>query len=467
MKKVFKKKIKLKIILINPPYTMLSKGIKGSEWVTPPLGLAYLASVIDEHKIKIVDMEQEDREIEDITKEFNPDIVGLTSSTPTINQAYCILEKVKKINPNIITIIGGCHVSVFPYETIQRKEIDIVIKGEGEITIKEILNNLSKGKSIKRIKGTIQKEDNNIIYNQDRPLIKDLDTLPSPKRELLNYKLYSRPLTKGKKPVTILTSRGCPYQCIYCNKSVFGNKFRFRSAENVLDEIEELTKQGYDDFHILDDTFSIVKDRVIEICHGIIDRKLNISWNVSNGMRIDRLDEELVYLMKKSGCYCIGFGIESGNQKTQDYIQKDLKINDIEKKFKIVKKAGISTIAFVIIGFPNETSDDIKNTIQFLKKIMPDVVNFHILIPLPGTKIYDELKSKNLLLEKDWSKYSFHNPPVYQTEHLTREEIMKEYKSAYKKYHLSLKYILYRLWKMRNVDELINNSKGLITILRK
>ncbi|MAG08707.1 B12-binding domain-containing radical SAM protein [Candidatus Woesearchaeota archaeon] len=456
----------MRILLINPAYRTLSNKIKGSEWITPPLGLAYLASAVKEHEVKIVDMEQEKREIGEVIKEFNPDIVGLTATTPTVNVAFSVLEKAKSINQNIVTVIGGCHVSVLPYEAIKKEGVDIVIRGEGELTIKEIVDNLSGGKSVKGIKGTVQKEGSKVVYNQDRPPVRDLDSLPFPARELLDYETYRRPFAKGKKPVTILTSRGCPYGCIYCNKSVFGNSFRPRSAENVLDEIEELAKQGHDDFHILDDTFSIAKERAKKICQGIIDRGLKINWNVSNGMRIDRLDEELANLMKRSSCYCIGFGIESGNQGTHDYIQKNLKIEDIERGFKIAKRTGIDTIAFVIIGLPNETKEDIENTVKFLKRVMPAAVNFHILIPLPGTKVYNELKSNGYLLESDWSKYSFHNPPVYRTEHLTREDIIEEYRKAYKKYHFSARYMLSRLWRMRNLSQLKTNLRGLVTILR-
>ena len=461
----------MKILFINPPYQNLFKRIKGASWITPPLGLAYLASILekDNHTVNIVDMDGEALTIDDIPEIFNkekPELVGITAVTPNLNYAINIADRFKKLDSQIVIAIGGPHPSVLPDEVISFPSIDAVIRGEGEITLSEFVNKL-KSDSLFEVLGTTQKKNSHIIKNADRPLIKDLDTLPFPARHLLNLKNYHHPLMRKNRATTILTSRGCPYSCIYCNKSVFGNKFRPRSAKNVLDEIEELiNKYRIEEIHILDDTFNVDRERVIEICQGIIGKKWPIKWATPNGIRADIFDNEMANIMKKSGCYSVSFGIESGNQKTLDYIKKHLDISTIKKAFKTAHDAGLETVAFMIVGFPNETKEDIKRSCDFIKKLNASVADFHTLIPLPGTEIYNTLKQENLILENEWAKYTFHDLPVFKTKFLTREEIAYQYRSSYRSFHLRLSYIFKRILKLRSWSEIRNNLCGAITLLR-
>jgi radical SAM superfamily enzyme YgiQ (UPF0313 family) len=455
-----------KILLVNPRYGRLFQRIKGSEWIAPPLGLAYLAAVLEKagHEVKIFDMQVEKTTINDALKPFGPEVVGVYFSTPFFTDVIKVLTEVKQFNPKIVTMVGGPHPTVLPEETAKQECIDFVVFGEGEETIIELIQKY-KGKELTDIKGIAYKKNRKVIVNPPRPLIKNLDQLPFPAHHLLKIGEYSHPLMHGRKIMSILTSRGCPYCCIFCNKSIFGSYFRARSAKNVVDEIEILVKKyGIDEIHIIDDNFTVNRKRVIEICEDIIRRNLKIKWSTPNGIRADTVNRRLIKLMKRSGCYSLSFGIESASPKILESINKNIKLSTIKKVFKICRSEKIETIAFFIIGFPGETAEDIQKTIDFAKDIKPDVADFHTLIPLPGTPVYKYLKENDLLLEKDWSKYSFHINPVYRTKELSKEEIAELYHRAYKEFYTDPKYLLSRISKMTTISGIRNNLRGFKTI---
>ncbi len=463
------------ILLINPSYANLFKKIKGSEWKVPPLGISYIAAVLerDGHKVSLIDWDMNRYTHEEFCRrirEENFDIVGITATTPVIKNAYIIAETVKNISPATLVVLGGPHPSAVPLEVAGNKNVDMVIVGEGEETFKELANKFQSGNSnIRDIAGTVLKDCGVVRKNKVRALIEDMDSLPFPARHLLKMENYfiSHPLARTDRTASILTSRGCPYTCGYCNKSIFGTKYRMHSVEYVIAEIEKLVRDyGIKEFHFIDDTFSLDRDRAIKICEELVRRKIRLKWATPNGINIATFNEELAGAMKKSGCYSVSFGIESGNQKTLDYINKNLKLEDIEKAFKVAKKVGLETVAFIIIGLPNERREDIGQTLKFLMKIKPDVADFHTLIPLPGTRIYDELKGKGYILEHDYSKYTFHDRPVYKTDWLDRDQIGKAYEEAYRQYHLRPLYIMRRIARIRSVKDIAINIRGMKTIVK-
>lgn len=461
-----------KIILINPPYLEFSRGIRGSEWIAPPLGLGYLASVLLQkgYDVEVLDMAVqrfEDDDFKNFMRIRNPEIVGITSTTPAIKKAINIAKLVKAISPNILVVLGGPHPTYLPEEVIKEEAVDVVVQGEGEITFLELVD-LFLNKSSKRLSvlGTIQKNSGKIIYNPMRSLIENLDSIPFPARQLFNLKLYKHPLMRAKRTATILTSRGCPFNCTYCNRGVFTHTYRRRSAENVIGEIEYLiNKYSIGKFDFIDDNFTLNRKHIEDLCNGIIERGIKINWSASNGVCADTIDLELAKLIKRSGCYSLSFGIESGNQKTLDYVKKNINLNTIKRAFEVCHKLCIETVAFIIIGFPNEDRRDIDNTLHFLKDIKADIVDFHILIPLPGTPIYEELRQKNFILDDDWSKYTFHNLPIFKTEFFSPEEIFKEYKRAYRKFYLKPSYIISRIKWIRSLQDIKNNINGLMTVM--
>ncbi|MEW6169991.1 MAG: radical SAM protein [Candidatus Omnitrophota bacterium] len=461
-----------KIVLINPSYLEFSNAIHGSEWVSPPLGLGYIASVLlrSGYEVEIIDMavqEFEEKKLKDFLLFKSPEIVGITSTTPAIKKALNIASMVKGILPNTLVVLGGVHPTCFPEELIRQEEIDVVVQGEGELTFLELVE-LTLENSEKRffVCGTVQKSDGKIIFNPRRPFIEDLDSLPFPAHQLFNLARYRHPLMRSNKTAAILTSRGCPFNCTYCNRGVFNRRYRMRSPENVIEEIEYLiNKHSVFDFAFIDDNFTLDRSHIEGICNGIVKKGLKIKWSAPNGVHAKTIDFELAKLMKKSGCYSLSFGIESGNQKTLDYIKKNIDLATIRGAFEVCRKVGIETVAFIIIGFPNENRNDIDNTLHFLKDIKVDIADFHILIPLPKTAIYEELKNRNYILEEDWSKYTFHNEPIFRTDFFSPKEIFYEYKRAYRKFYLRPGYILSRIKRISSLQEIKNDIRGLMTIL--
>lgn len=404
----------MKVILINP---RLSKKIRVK--IYPPIGLGYLASYLENagHKVRIVDSLVMNYDMDDIKKElkqFDPDVVGVTATTPYIYEALLIVKIAKENNPNCMTVLGG------PDPTFRAKEIlkespyvDVIVRGEGEITFTELLEKKKK-EDLFTVDGISFRLDGRIIENKNRKFIEDLDSLPFPAHHLLpkydSYPLFLNLRIKGQPYTSISTCRGCTFDCAFCSSCVlWGRRWRARSPENVVEELKLLRyKYGLKviDF-VADDTFTVDKKRVLRICELIIEEGLDISWECE--ARVDLFDRDIAIALKKAGCYLVQFGIESGVQKTLDFLNKGFRAEDAERAVKIAKNAGLKAGSNFMIGVPGETKEMINTTIFFAKKLDLDVTSFTILVPLPGSKIYKIAEENNLLLTKDWSKYNLSN----------------------------------------------------------
>jgi len=397
----------VKVLLVEPPTATDIKKVLNT--VSPPLGLAYLASVArnEGFNVKIIDSLAENlsfNELEKKIKEYDPDVVGITSTTTSIPDAYKVAEISKRINPNVITVIGGPHVTFVPELTLKESPyIDIVVRGEGEEIFKQLLHNLDKGKKLSNIRGITYRENNRIRSNPPMPLIKDIDNIPIPAFDLLPMEKYQF----GKKRFgVIITSRGCPFQCIFCSSSLqFGKKWRAHSVERVIEELKIL----HDEFKIreiefLDDTFTLSKKRAQEICKAIIQEGLDISWSASS--RVDTFDLDTAVYMKKAGAHTIYFGIESGSEKTLKFIKKGITLTQAIDAVKIAKKAKLRTLGSFIIGFPYEKEEDMRKTIRFAKFLDVDFAQFTVATPYPGTELWNIAVTKNLLLTKNWRNYT-------------------------------------------------------------
>ncbi len=395
------------MLLIEPPTATDIKKVLNT--VSPPLGLAYLASVArnEGFDVKIIDSLAENlsfNELEKKIKEYDPDVVGITSTTTSIPDAYKVAEISKRINPNVITVIGGPHVTFVPELTLKESPyIDIVVRGEGEEIFKQLLHNLDKGKKLSNIRGITYRENNRIRSNPPMPLIKDIDNIPIPAFDLLPMEKYQ---FNKKRFGVIITSRGCPFQCIFCSSSLqFGKKWRAHSVERVVEELKIL----HDEFKIreiefLDDTFTLSKKRVQEISKAIIQEGLDISWSASS--RVDTFDLDTAVYMKKAGAHTIYFGIESGSEKTLKFIKKGITLTQSIDAVKIAKKAKLRTLGSFIIGFPYEKEKDMRKTIRFAKFLDVDFAQFTIATPYPGTELWNIAVTKNLLLTKNWRNYT-------------------------------------------------------------
>ncbi|MEA3486022.1 MAG: radical SAM protein, partial [Candidatus Aerophobetes bacterium] len=357
--------------------------------------------------------------------------------TSTIYDAYEVAKLTKEVSSKIKVIIGGPHVSFTAKETLKDCPwIDIVVRGEGEITTRELISHLEGGLSLKEVKGISFRENGGIIETGNRSFIKNLDKIPFPAYHLLPMDKYRA----GKhRFANIITSRGCPFSCIFCSSSeLCGKMWRARSPENVIEELKKL-KYEYDvsEVEFLDDTFTLNNRRTEEICNLMMKKNLNLSWSASS--RVSTITQGLADRMKKAGCHTIYLGIESGSQKILDLIQKGINLFQAEKAVEIVRRANINALGSFIIGIPGETVKSIKKTIRFARTLNLNFVQFSICTPYPGTKLFKIAKKKGFLLTRDWSKYTIVDP-VMKTPGISSKELRKWLIKAYLGFYLRPKF---------------------------
>lgn len=436
----------MKVTFINPPHYKSKYKFIGV--IAPPLGLGYMAAMLEQNDIPvdILDASALDLEYSEIKDEIikrKPDLVALTALTPTIGTALKSAEVVRKALPNTTIAIGGYHPTFNFNEIIEDPNIDIVIRGEGEQTIVELAQAMENGDDLSNINGLVFKDnvDNTkTIITPDRAVIEDLDTIPYPALHLMPMDKY-RMLDVTTHMTTMITTRGCPNQCSFCSSAAMhGRKVRSRSTKNIVDEIEYL-KNNYDidTVAFLDDTFTLNKRKVKEICNEIMARNLNIMWGCTS--RVDNLDEDLLETMRESGCITIFMGVESANQQSLDNMNKQITVGKIEHAFQIAREKKIRTIASVAIGMPGDTKENINKTLQFVKKIKPNYAIFSLATPYPGTRFYQEAFEKNLIKVKDWSKYTLITP-ILETVDCSIEDLRKIQTKAFIKFYLRPGYII-------------------------
>ncbi len=435
------------VVLINPYDENALKNALG--FITPPLNLMYLASSLENesYSVKIIDddlLQQGYEEVAKQIKKINPPMVGVTAGTSTIKSALKYLEQIKNILPNVLTVIGGPHTTFMPYETLKDSEyLDAVVMGEGEETIVELADHKTKNnQNIDDIKGIVYRDssDGKLKTTEKRPLIKDLDSIPFPARHLVPFSDYdaTQDQTGG-----IITSRGCVYNCNYCSSSlIMGKKFRSRSPNNVVDEIEELIDTYHiNDIGFMDDTFMLNKKRANEIADEIKARNLDISFVASS--RVDRVDKDLLENLKSSGLSTIYYGVESGSQRILDLMKKGITLKNVEDAVRVAKDVNLNVLTSFILGYPGETEDDMDKTIDFSTKLDSDYCQYSILTPFPGTPIYDDLIEKNLIDNDEWNKYTVLKPILKYSEiGLSKKMVERKLAKAYLKFYTRPTYLL-------------------------
>lgn len=441
-----------KVFLLFPPVRLYKETMK---LVFPPMGVSYIASVIrNDVDVRIMDavaegfyheVELDDdflmygSSYEDIMRrisEYKPDIVGITclfSSVFPVVREVC--KRVKALDKKIITITGGTYPSFMAEELLNKEpNLDMIAIGEGEHTMRDLIAALRRGDDLSTIDGLAWKQDGKIRQNLKTKWIENLDDIPFPSRDLLPMDLYPSIIVphsfsaKDKMNTPMLTSRGCPAKCTFCSSSKFwGYRFRWRSAENVLDEIGELvSRYGIKEIQFEDDNFTANKKRSKDIFRGIIERGYKISFNMPNGIAIWTLDEEMIGLMKQAGCYEVTLAFESGCQEVLDsIIKKPLDLEKAAGLTKMIHQAGIRTNAFYIFGFPGETREQMKETFQFARRVKTNMAYFFIANPLPGTEMYETAKADGLLPDDfnfenlTFTKYIY-KPKYFQPQELER-----------------------------------------------
>lgn len=406
-----------KILLLRPS-NLISRNIVGQ-----PLGLLYLTSYLrmknPKHHIALIDMclkKYTDEEILLEVEKFNPDVVGFSSMTGEFEVASRIASKIKKVKPGVVNVLGGAHASSDPDSAVECTHFDYAVIGEGEETFTELVEAVENKLDTSNIKGIYYKRNNCIIRTEDRLPIDDLDKMPFPAWDTLDFEKYFivsngySALLADHRFMPIFTSRGCPYGCVYCHNN-FGKKTRFRSAESVVDEIEILhRKYKIKDFMVSDDVFNLDRKRVEAICDLIVSRNLRIKLAFPSGLRGDLITPTILKKLKKAGTYSICYAIETASPRLQEVIQKHAKIDKLREVIEMTNKAGIFTIGFFMFGLPSETIDEVKKTIEFAAKTKLNVASFMVLKPFKGTKIYETLKSTKHMEKLSGSNVDYFAP---------------------------------------------------------
>jgi len=410
----------MKTLLIHPD-TPIMYGIGGQ--CTFPLGLGYITAVLErQHDVKVIDVGAErlnnDSLRERISK-VNPEIVGITSDTLTFQRAIEIAEIVKQVDQKIIVVIGGAHSNVFPAYPLKYDCFDISVYGEGERTAIELWNTIEKGESYRGIKGIAFRGTDGITINPRRELIENLDELPFPARHLFPMNKYKGEGSLHVSPVyPVGTSRGCPFSCAFCsNNVVFGRKYRFRSSQSVVNEIELLINEyNAKGIYFREDLFTVNKKRVMALCDEIRKRGLDFDWECES--RVNTINEEMLTAMKGSGCKQIWFGVESGSQRILDDLNKQITLSQIRETYRLCQRVGIKAGASFMIGVPGETIDDVQNTISLAEELKPEFAWFNIFTGYPTSPLYEYVK-KNKLYEKEIN----HGILIVETNELDRRKL--------------------------------------------
>ena len=386
---------KMRILLVNPPWKLSVKSVYSKTGaIYAPLGLAYIAAYLK--KSLDIDVDILDarglglgfNEFQQELKKQRYTLVGITSYTPTSEDAFTTARIVKESDAKTSVIIGGPHATILPDVVLSNPHVDVVVRREGEDTFREVVHAVINQISLNDIAGISFKEGGHIHHNPQRQLMADIDQIPFPAREKLPMHIY-RPASGAYKrlPVTnIITSRGCPFNCSFCSKSIFGSHVRQVSPEMVLEEIKMLiTNFKIKELYFCDDSFTLGRKRCIEICELMLKYNLDLTWSCST--RVNLVDTYLLKLMKRAGCVSIGYGVESGDSQILAQINKGISFGQIRDAIKWTRSAGIESRTSYIFGFPGENSDTMKKTFNFAKALNSDFVIFNLAIPLPGTDI--------------------------------------------------------------------------------
>jgi radical SAM superfamily enzyme YgiQ (UPF0313 family) len=431
-----------KMLLVSPPSSSRYGGLR------VPAGIGYIAQVLYDNSIdyEFIDLRIKKNRFNVLRKKalsFQPDLIGISMITLEYKNTYRLISSIKDLLPHVKVVVGGHHVTILKEKVLQEcTDIDFGVVADGEKTILE----LCKGDiTYPNIKGLIFRENQKVIFSGERQPVEDLDEYAFPRFNKFNMKDYS-------KQIPINSSRGCVFQCTFCPNKVLGRKFRIRSVDHFVDEIEYWYKNGYYQFAIDDDNFTLITKRVYDICDEIERRGLkNLFIRCSNGIRADRVDRKLLIRMKEIGVREVGFGVDGGNNKVLGYLKKGESIETIEKAIKAACELGIDVKIFIIVGTPHETKADIEDSLKLAKKYPVARVNFNNAIPYPGTEMFDYIKKRNLFLippEEYLNNVTEEKGvPLFETPELSKDDRIKILKRCHQVEKEVMKNTAYRMYK--------------------
>lgn len=383
-------------------------------------------------------------------RRVKPDLVGFSVLTFNILDCLDAARVIRRASPRTRICFGGFHATIYPRETLALPETDFVVFGDGEVTLAELVAALAAGgedceKRLSAIDGLGWKSaTGERVLNRPRRMITraEFDALPMPAHDLLDFDKYSVVLADTGRVASIQTSRGCPGKCTFCDIRM--TPYRYRSAENIVEEIRYLDSMDVHEFFIVDDTFTINRAHVLEVCRMLVEANLGIRFKISS--RVDSVDEEMLRWLKKAGCYRIHYGVESGSQRLLDFLEKGITIDRIRKTFEITRKAGIGTYAYMMIGIPTETPEEMERSIRFVHELRPEHVNYSICTPFPKTRLYEAWLAENPGQPDYWGEFARSPSPDFKlhtaNEYLTTAQLRELQARALRRFYASPRLIL-------------------------
>lgn len=439
----------MRVWALNPPADDGVKQVRegrcmqrGGAWTTiwTPLSMAYCASMARSlgHEAFLNDCIVEDLDFLDVTRraaELKPDLVVMNAVTPSFDSDLTTVEAVKNGWPAAFVAVIGIHASALPGDAFDRaKRLDAVIRGEPELTVKDLLGALSKGEPVDGIPGLALRRNGEVVLTGERAPAEDIDELPWPAYDLIRRDLYRMPYT-GNPFLLVATGRGCPHPCVFCaDHTYYGKKLRLRSPKALVDELEHYGKAyGIREFLFWSEGFTLSPPRAKAVAREIIARGLDIEW-VCNS-RVDDVDPEMLALFKRAGCKIIGFGVESGVQELLDAMKKGTTVEQIRQAIAWAKEAGLETAAHCMLGFPGETKETIAKTVEFVRSLKLDFAQFYCAVPFPGCDLYDWAKEEGWIATDDYRKFE-QNQSAMNIPGLTWEEMEAARSKAYRKFYL-------------------------------
>lgn len=472
----------MKILFLNPPRAneLLGKNpsiIEEHRGYNPPLGLLSLATIVkqrrgDVHQTTILDSQPPDMSYDELAAYLEKeqfDLIGVTTMTFTLLDVHRTLEIIQQKSPRSKVMLGGPHVHLFPEETLNLPGVDFLLQGEGEYSTIRLIDALEENTPLHDIPGLVFMDNGHMVNNGVAEKIVDLDAIPWPDRTLLPLDDYSSLIGKNNIVTTLFSSRGCPFKCRFCDRptSPVNCGFRFRSAKHVVDEIEECANLGVKEILIYDDTFTVNKNRVMEICDEILTRNIKMVWDVR--AHVETMSPEMLKMMKRAGCERIHYGVECGNDRMMKVINKLTKVENVKRVFKETQKAGIESLAYFMIGLPTETAADIQDTMNLAINLNPDYAHITVFCPYPGTYMYEMGLEQGIIPYDVWREFAA-NPtpdfalPVWE-ENFTREELHQHIVQFYKKFYMRPQYILKRTLKVRSMSEFKRKLKAGLSVV--
>jgi anaerobic magnesium-protoporphyrin IX monomethyl ester cyclase len=472
----------MKVFFIVPPEKFYIESYvtrkldKGREF-RQKLGILYVAGTLREQSSFEVDVIDsladglDSSDIRRIVKEEKPDIVGFSVLTFNLLDCLDVAKIIRDVSPNTKICFGGFHPTIYPQETLDFPEVDYIVFGEGEATFKELVEAIDKGGNIETrlssIDGIGWKNSFGAgCLNKARKAAPKLDEITMPAHDLIDLEKYTVVLANDSKVASMQTSRGCPSKCTFCDIRL--TRFRFRSAENVLEEIEYLKSRGINEFFLVDDQFTSNKERVLKLCQLLIDKNIDIKFKISS--RIDRVDIEMLSLLKQAGCYRIHYGIESGSQRLLDYMEKEITLDQIRETVKSTKEVGIEIFAYMMIGIPTETIEDINKSINLISELKPNHVNYSICTPFPKTALYERALQQSDDPDDYWLEFAKNPHPDFKirtlNDNFSESELRTIQDRALRSFYTSPVIIFRELIKTRSAKQLFTKAKiGLKLIL--